>query len=71
MAGELRTELEQLLNKHSRENESNTPDFILANFMLGCLATGEALIKEREKWYGVECSPGAVVVEPGKVISER
>lgn len=29
-------ELETLLNGYSEENESNTPDFILAKFMLSC-----------------------------------
>lgn len=27
----------KLLNRHSAENESNTPDWILAQFLLGCL----------------------------------
>ena len=45
-------ELTHLLNRVSRENESNTPDFILAEFMMSCLIAGEILIKTREKWYG-------------------
>lgn len=30
-------ELKELINKHSKENESNTPDFILAQFLNSCL----------------------------------
>jgi len=44
-------ELRGLINKHSRENESNTPDFILAQYMETCLnAFGEA-VTARDKWY--------------------
>lgn len=55
---ELKEELQHLLNRHSRENASNTPDFILANFMLAALEAGEKLIAERENWYGVKHEPG-------------
>ena len=30
-------ELVILLNKKSKDNESNTPDYILAEFLIGCL----------------------------------
>jgi len=52
MGDEFRTELEQLLNRHSKENESNTPDFILANFILSSLAAFDSAVREREIWYG-------------------
>jgi hypothetical protein len=32
-----REELSRLINRHSRESVSNTPDFILAEFLAGCL----------------------------------
>jgi len=32
-----RKELESLLNRRSKENKSNTPDFILAAFLEKCL----------------------------------
>ena len=34
---EFQKELEQLINKHSMENISDTPDFILAEYLVGCL----------------------------------
>jgi hypothetical protein len=52
-------ELRDLLNKHSKENGSNTPDFILAKYLVGCLDTFNAALQEREKWYG----RGSQVVE--------
>jgi hypothetical protein len=48
----LKEELRALLNRHSRENASNTPDFILAEFMLTCLAAFEHTSRERERWFG-------------------
>lgn len=44
--------LERLLNAHSRENASNTPDFILAQYLLGCLAVWNETVNQRERWYG-------------------
>lgn len=48
-----RAELTSLLNCYSKENGSNTPDFILAQFMVGCLATFDAAVSRRSEWYGV------------------
>lgn len=47
-----RRELETLIYRHSRENESDTPDFILAEYMMSCLQAFEAAVKNRESWYG-------------------
>lgn len=46
------TELTSLINRHSIENNSNTPDHILANFMWECLQSFEKASISREKWYG-------------------
>ena len=51
-------ELEALLNKHSKENSSNTPDFILATFMLTCLGGFDTATRNRDKWYGIAPHPG-------------
>ena len=45
-------ELEHLINKHSMENESNTPDFILARYIRACLEVLAKTIIDRDKWYG-------------------
>lgn len=51
---DFRKELETLINRHSLENGSNTPDFILANYLVACLKVFDATLVEREKWYGRE-----------------
>jgi hypothetical protein len=48
----LRDDLEQMINAHSRENLSGTPDFILASFLLDCLTTYEATVIARDAWFG-------------------
>jgi len=53
---ELKKDLSTLLNRHSQENASDTPDFILAQFMLSSLNAFEAAVRSREKWYGRETS---------------
>ncbi len=51
---ELEKQLEGLINSESRENDSNTPDFILAEYMMGCLEAFELASNRREVWFGVE-----------------
>lgn len=45
-------ELAAVINRYSRDTESNTPDWILANYIDGCLKNFAAAIREREQWYG-------------------
>ena len=58
-----RKELEGLINKHSMENGSNTPDFLLAEFLNSCLAAFDLAVQQRDKWYSVRLAPGSVVHE--------
>jgi hypothetical protein len=51
------SELRELINKHSMENRSNTPDFILAQYLTNCLRAWNAATTAREKWYGREPQP--------------
>lgn len=51
---EFRKEIENLINSHSLENGSDTPDFILAEYLTDCLETFDKTIQKREKWYGRE-----------------
>jgi hypothetical protein len=46
-----------ILNRHSQENGSNTPDFILAEFMAGCLDKFNLAVRERDRWYSVQLAP--------------
>jgi len=44
-------DIASIINKYSRENESNTPDFILAKYLEQCLKAFETACIEREEWY--------------------
>jgi len=46
-----RTELEALINRHSMEKGSNTPDFILAKYLAKCLTNFDETVLARDKWY--------------------
>ena len=48
----LRDELTSLLNRHNREHESNTPDFILAQYILEALDAFDKATVRRDDWYG-------------------
>lgn len=45
-----RKELEILINCHSRENGSNTPDFILADYLADCLTAYDKAVTNRDMW---------------------
>lgn len=45
-------ELTQLINKYSQENPSNTPDYILAGYLVGCLAAWNMTMLRRTRWFG-------------------
>ena len=44
-------ELRQLLNKHNKEGGSNTPDFILAEYLNRCLDAFDVALAQRTNWY--------------------
>ena len=45
------TDLRDLINRHSREGHSNTPDFILAKFLIDSLEAFEEATKKRDRFY--------------------
>lgn len=54
----LNSALAELINEHSRESASNTPDYLLANFLEACLKAYEETTQQRDRWYGVHLEPG-------------
>lgn len=54
--GDFRKELEHAINRHSMENGSDTPDFILAEYLAGCLDAFDKALAARTKWYGSNLS---------------
>lgn len=47
-----RDELKLLINKHSMENGSDTPDFILAEYLAAQLDLFDICVAGRDAWYG-------------------
>lgn len=45
-------ELKELINKYSIENSSDTPDFILAEYVMNCLKMYQWATLARDKFYG-------------------
>ena len=52
MESQFEKELAELVNKYSKENDSDTPDFILARYLNAVLDNFNAAVKDREQWYG-------------------
>lgn len=44
-------ELADLINKYSLENDSDTPDFLLATYLRHCLETWNVITQLRTDWY--------------------
>ena len=59
--GTLTNDLMVLLNSYSAENRSNTPDFILAQYLERCLWAFDAAVQKREAWYGRGQEVGAIL----------
>lgn len=47
----LEEEIREAVNRHSMENVSNVPDFILAHYLIGCLGNFNEAVKRRTAWY--------------------
>ena len=65
------TELEKLINKYSKENDSNTPDFILAKYLNSCLYAFNGAVKRRDIWYGVNLEPANSYFKKDSFHSQR
>lgn len=50
----LRERIEHAINVTSSENGSNTPDFILAEYLVDCLAAFDKATNRRDEWKGVK-----------------
>lgn len=48
--------ISSVINQHSKENCSNTPDFVLANYLNDCLEAFNKASNAREKWFGKNLS---------------
>lgn len=48
----LEQRIAELINEFSNENNSNTPDFVLARYLTGCLENFHTCVNMREQWHG-------------------
>lgn len=58
---DLKERIREAINITSAENGSNTPDFILAEYLTDCLAAFDKAVKTRQTWYTPDknhCVPG-------------
>jgi len=55
--GNFQKDIQDVINRYSRENASNTPDFILAMYLELCLAAFDTATQQRETWYGRDARP--------------
>ena len=62
----LKEEMKHAINKHSAEGGSNTPDYILAQYLIQCLEAFDSAVMAREAWYGRKPEE-AIIPDNGKV----
>ena len=48
---EFTKDLEHLINRHSVDNETNTPDFILAQYLVDCLTAYAIAVSVNKSWH--------------------
>ena len=46
---EFRREIQSLISRHTRENASNSRDFILAEYLMNCLVLFDSAVAERRR----------------------
>jgi len=64
----LETELAEVLNRHSMENGSNTPDFVLADFLVRSINAFNVGVNMRTQWHGRNDAPGHEIANPLRVM---
>lgn len=59
------SELESLINRYSLESGSDTPDFLLAEYLSGCVDVWNRTCRGRDKWHGFKPFGNEPVGEEG------
>lgn len=60
-----RPELISLINRHSKDGASETPDFILADYMADCLDAYDKAVTRRSEWYNPKAKESHVAALTG------
>ena len=56
-------EIRQVLNRYCAEAPSNTPDYILAKYLIDCLKAFNEAVSVRNQWYGINELARAIEVD--------
>ena len=68
--GDFRAAIAEAINRCSRENGSDTPDFILAQYLANCLDAFDLAIGQRAQWYGRIETIGGTRIVPRPVAAD-
>ena len=63
---EFERELEGLINKYSSQSESDSPDFMLAEYLINCLNNFNLITRKGERWYANAGYKGDVMKGDGE-----
>lgn len=63
-----RKDLTSLINRYSLENLSNTPDYMLADYLIDCLHAHTAAVRNRDHWYGYNTTDSSFSVQCGDYV---
>lgn len=61
--------LREVINCHCRENASDTPDFILSEYLFRCLDAFDSATRERDNWH--KFHPGLKDIEERPLTLEK
>jgi hypothetical protein len=66
LTSDFQDDLEKLINRYCVENDSDTPDFVLAQYMHDCLLAFNKASRRREQWFGkgLRILGGVVQIDP-------
>jgi transcriptional regulator with XRE-family HTH domain len=56
--------LQHLINRFSIESRSDTPDFILAQYLQQCLTNFNYCVRRRDQWHGFQAFPHSPLEAP-------
>lgn len=58
-------EIREAINRNSKENQSDTPDYILARYLVSCLDSFSIAVHDRDVWYGFNAKKPAPIILQG------
>lgn len=60
--------LRELINGYSMENASDTPDYILTEYLIACLDAYNKAVRKRDNWFGI--TPGTDHLEKMRQVAQ-